>query len=92
MAVFEVNNLQDLMDACIATDSAESGSIIDININKDIDLNDNSKYWIIENHLLSMTLRQLTVNIHGNNHSIKNLIMTALLVMKGDFAHSLPVL
>lgn len=69
---FEVNNLQDLIDACIATDSAESGSIIDININKDIDLNDNSKYWIIENHLLSMTLRELTVNIHSNSHSIKN--------------------
>ena len=27
-----------------------------------------------------------------NNHSIKNLIMTALLEMKGDFAHSLPIL
>jgi len=26
------------------------------------------------------------------NHSIKNLIMTALLEMKGDFAHSLPIL
>ncbi len=27
-----------------------------------------------------------------SNHSIKNLIMTALLEMKGDFAHSLPIL
>lgn len=72
MATFEVNTLQDLIDACIATDSAESDSIIDININKDIDLNDNSKYWIIEDHLLSITMRKLTVNIHGNNHSIKN--------------------
>ena len=26
------------------------------------------------------------------NHSIKNLIMTALLEMKGDFAHALPIL
>ena len=79
MADFTINTLDDLFTAF---DTIRNKSYTDestnINIQKDIDFNDYSKYWYNQSTIFQIDFAKVvpqTININGNGHSIKNIYL-----------------
>ena len=86
MADYTVNNLYDMIDACNEISSEEYTDVeTNIYIEKDIDLNDYSEYWVITQTLFKITTRldnqKITIhgkgrdNINGTPHTIRNIYL-----------------
>lgn len=83
MADYTVNTLYDMINACNEISSEEYTDVeTNIYIEKDIDLNDYSEYWVITQTLFQITTRldnqKITIhgkgkdNINGTPHTIRN--------------------
>lgn len=87
MADYTVNTLYDMINACNEISSEEYTDVeTNIYIEKDIDLNDYSEYWIITQTLFKITTRldnqKITIhgkgrdNINGTPHTIRNIYLS----------------
>lgn len=88
MADYTVNTLYDMINACNEISSEEYTDVeTNIYIEKDIDLNDYSEYWVITQTLFKITTRldnqKITIhgkgrdNINGTPHTIRNIYLSS---------------
>lgn len=79
MADFTINTLDDLFAAFdTIRNESYTDEITNINIQKDIDFNDYSKYWYNQSTIFQIDFAKVvpqTININGNGHSIKNIYL-----------------
>lgn len=76
MADYTINNIDELFTVLNSFTEANKGSH-NVYIEKDIDFNDDSRYWYNQSTLFTIRFADFrqTINIFGNGHSIKNIYL-----------------